>query len=73
MTGSIIIGTHDSANIEIAEEVGEDHIFFFGNQVHYVDRVREELRNGKRGYISGQFKNALMHFIAIDLEILDFS
>ena len=32
MTGSIIIGTHDGANIEIAEEVGEDHIFFFGNK-----------------------------------------
>ena len=26
MTGSIIIGTHDGANIEIAEEVGEDHM-----------------------------------------------
>ena len=56
MTGSIIIGTHDGANIEIAEEVGEDHIFFFGNQVHDVARVREELRNGKRGYISGKLQ-----------------
>jgi starch phosphorylase len=56
MTGSIIIGTHDGANIEIAQEVGEDHIFFFGNEVDDVTRIREELRNGKRGYISGQLQ-----------------
>ena len=52
MTGSIIIGTHDGANIEIAEEVGEDHIFFFGKEVNDVTRIREELRKGKRNYIS---------------------
>ena len=56
MTGSIIIGTHDGANIEIAEEVGEDHIFFFGKEVNDVTRIREELRNGKRGYISGRLQ-----------------
>ena len=56
MTGSIIIGTHDGANIEIAEEVGEDHIFFFGNKVDDVTRIRQEMRNGKRGYISGQLQ-----------------
>ena len=56
MTGSIIIGTHDGANIEIAEEVGEDHIFFFGNLVDDVKRIRDELRNGKRGYISGKLQ-----------------
>jgi starch phosphorylase len=56
MTGSIIIGTHDGANIEIADEVGEDHIFFFGKEVNDVTRIREELRNGKRGYVSGQLQ-----------------
>jgi starch phosphorylase len=56
MTGSIIIGTHDGANIEIAEEVGEDHIFFIGKEVNDVTRIREELRNGKRGYISPMLK-----------------
>ena len=59
MTGSIIIGTHDGANIEIAQEVGEDHIFFFGNKVDDVARIREELRNGKRGYVSGRLKECL--------------
>ena len=56
MTGSIIIGTHDGANIEIAQEVGEDHIFFFGNKVDDVARIREEIRNGKRGYVSPMLK-----------------
>ena len=56
MTGSIIIGTHDGANIEIAEEVGDDHIFFFGKEVNDVTRIREELRNGKRGYVSGKLQ-----------------
>ena len=56
MTGSIIIGTHDGANIEIAEEVGEDHIFFFGKEVNDVTKIREQLRNGKRGYISPMLK-----------------
>ena len=56
MTGSIIIGTHDGANIEIAEEVGEDHIFFFGNLVDDVSKIRDELKNGKRGYISGKLQ-----------------
>jgi len=56
MTGSIIIGTHDGANIEIAEEVGEDHIFFFGNKVDDVTRIRDEIRNGRRGYVSKRLR-----------------
>ena len=56
MTGSIIIGTHDGANIEIAEEVGEDHIYFFGNEVNDVTRIRNEIKNGRRGYVSQRLK-----------------
>jgi starch phosphorylase len=56
MTGSIIIGTHDGANIEIAQEVGEDHIYFFGNEVNDVSRIRNEIKNGRRGYVSQRLK-----------------
>ena len=51
MTGSIILGTRDGANIEIGEEIGEDNIFFFGKNVEQVGIIREELRNGKRNYV----------------------
>ena len=51
MTGSIILGTRDGANIEIAQEIGEDHIVFFGKTVNDVKIIREELKNGKRNYV----------------------
>ena len=56
MTGSIILGTHDGANIEIADKVGEDHIYFFGKKVDEVNKIREEMRNGKRNYCGTRLK-----------------
>jgi starch phosphorylase len=51
MTGSMIIGTHDGANIEIAKEIGDDNLFFFGNKVDDVKRIRQEMQERRRAPI----------------------
>eukprot|EP01025_Chloroclados_australasicus_P057892 TRINITY_DN723_c0_g1_i1.p1 TRINITY_DN723_c0_g1~~TRINITY_DN723_c0_g1_i1.p1 ORF type:complete len:919 (-),score=118.15 TRINITY_DN723_c0_g1_i1:357-2993(-) len=42
MNGSLIIGTNDGANIEIAEESGKENMFIFGVDAQDVPRLREE-------------------------------
>ncbi|MGA2902827.1 MAG: glycogen/starch/alpha-glucan phosphorylase [Candidatus Korobacteraceae bacterium] len=43
MNGALTIGTYDGANIEIAEEVGEDNIYIFGLR---SDEIREMQQKG---------------------------
>lgn len=45
MNGSLIIGTMDGANVEIAEEVGPENMFIFGALVHEIDDIRNKMHN----------------------------
>ncbi|KAJ3095527.1 Non-essential glycogen phosphorylase [Phlyctochytrium planicorne] len=44
LNGGLIIGTVDGANIEIAEEVGDDNIWMFGALTPEVEDIRHEIR-----------------------------
>ncbi|KAI6164019.1 glycosyltransferase family 35 protein [Pisolithus thermaeus] len=45
LNGGLLLGTVDGANIEIAEEVGSDNVFFFGHLTPAVEELRYQHRH----------------------------
>ncbi|CAD6191551.1 unnamed protein product [Caenorhabditis auriculariae] len=64
LNGALTIGTLDGANVEMAEEMGDENIFIFGMTVEDVEALQ------KRGYSSQEFikKSAMLSQIVEQIE-----
>ncbi|MBO9492824.1 glycogen/starch/alpha-glucan phosphorylase [Thalassotalea sp. G20_0] len=64
LNGALTIGTLDGANVEIAEEVGEDNIFIFGKTVDDVSDLRQRGYNPRDVYQHNEELKAVIDWLA---------
>ncbi len=75
LNGACTLGTMDGANIEIAEQVGEDNIFIFGATVDELERLRAEGSYNPRATADGnpRLSRVLDHLVDGSLPTADAS
>ncbi len=66
LNGALTIGTLDGANVEIAEEVGDENIFIFGLTVDEVTELRERGYNPWDYYWKNQRLRDVVDWVASD-------
>lgn len=66
LNGALTVGTLDGANIEIAEEVGDDNIFIFGLDVDQVEAVKKNGYNPFDYYYSNPELKAVLDWLDTD-------
>lgn len=66
LNGALTIGTLDGANVEIQQEVGDDHIFIFGLTVDEVSELRQQGYNPFNYYHNDELLKASMDLLLGD-------
>ena len=66
LNGALTIGTLDGANVEIAEEVGNDNVFIFGLTVEEVAELRQQGYNPRDVYKANSELRSVIDWLASD-------